>query len=328
MSIIAKHAFTEELKERLSDKLTLKDINAVLGSVTEQLDSYDMERTNSGEGQQGFNEMLELFLEAKRVEGRADSTIKHYRYVINKYRKTDDTPIRDITVYNLRQFLASEKDRGLADSTLKGFRETFSSFFGWLHREGLLRLNPCANMGPIKCKQEVRKPYSEIDLALLKESCITQRDKAMISLLLSTGCRVGEVCGLNRSDIDLQTLECTVLGKGNKERVVYIDSVTAMHLKLYLDSRKNNEEALFLNRYGNRIHAGGIQKRLRKLAGIVGVQDVYPHRFRRTLATYLINHGMPIQEVASLLGHERIETTMKYYYLDKRTVKNSYQRYM
>lgn len=328
MSITAKQTFTTELQERLSDKLTLKEINAVIESVTHQMAHYDMERLNDDVGQQEFEDMLELFSNAKRIEGRSEKTIERYQYILKRFRKFDKTPIREISVYNIRNYLAHEKGRGISDSTLRGYRDIFLSFFGWIHKEGLIDRNPCANLNPIKCRKEIKKPYSEVDIERLKEACITTRDKAMVSFLMSTGCRISEVCGLNRDDIDFTNMECTVLGKGNKERTVYIDPVCAMQLQNYLQERDDFEDALFVNKYAVRLHPGGIRKRLHELADTAGVQNVHPHRFRRTLATTLINHGMAIQEVASILGHEKIDTTMTYVFIDKRNVKNSYQKYL
>ena len=125
-----------------------------------------------------------------------------------------------MTVYNLRQYITKEKQRGIADSTIVGYRDVFSSFFGWLHSEGLIPRNPCANLSTIKCRKEIRLPFTSKDIDKLKEHCETDRDKAILTFLLATGCRIGEVCALNRNDVDLRNYECIVLGKGNKERCV------------------------------------------------------------------------------------------------------------
>lgn len=328
MSIAAKQLFTRELSDRLSDKLTMKEVESVVEALTDQLPLYEMERRAEDAGQKDFEEMLKLFTDTKRIEGRSEKTLERYQYILRRFRQQDGTPIREVTVYNIRQFLAYEKGRGIADRTLRGYRDIFNSFFGWIHREGLIQNNPCANLNPIKCRKEVRLPYSDIDLERLKESCTTPRDKAIVYFLMATGCRISEMCGLNREDIDFRNLECTVLGKGNKERTVYLDSVSAMQLQNYLKTRTDNEEALFIGKGTPRMHPQGIRKRLHEIAEQAGVQNVHPHRFRRTLATNLINHGMAIQEVANVLGHERIDTTMTYVYINKENVKNSYRKYV
>ena len=327
MSIIAKQTFIAELRERLRTKMTLAEIEELSREISEQLTYYKMERVEEDDGRNEFEEFLSLFINTKRIEGRSEKTLDRYAYILKRYKETDPTPIHKITVYNIRQYLAKEKTRGIADSTLQGYRDVFSAFFGWIHRERLIPLNPCANLNPIKCKKEIRLPYTSVEIERLKEVCSSVRDKAIICFLLSTGCRISEVCGLNRADVDFDNLECTVLGKGNKERTVYLDSVAAMQLQKYLDSREDDGEALFIGKGTSRMQPGGIRKCLRVIGDRAGVPNVHPHRFRRTLATNLIKHGMPIQEVANILGHEKLDTTMMYVYLDKQSVKNSYKKY-
>jgi len=327
MSIIAKQTFIAELRERLRTKMTLAEIEELSREISEQLTYYKMERVEEDDGRNEFEEFLSLFINTKRIEGRSEKTLDRYAYILKRYKETDPTPIHKITVYNIRQYLAKEKTRGIADSTLQGYRDVFSAFFGWIHRERLIPLNPCANLNPIKCKKEIRLPYTSVEIERLKEVCSSVRDKAIICFLLSTGCRISEVCGLNRADVDFNNLECTVLGKGNKERTVYLDSVAAMQLQKYLDSREDDGEALFIGKGTSRMQPGGIRKCLRVIGDRAGVPNVHPHRFRRTLATNLIKHGMPIQEVANILGHEKLDTTMMYVYLDKQSVKNSYKKY-
>lgn len=327
MSIIAKQTFATELKERLSDKLTPKEIDEVIGELTSQMAFYEMERRNDEDGQKEFDEMVKLFSDTKLIEGRAESTVKRYKYILHRFRERDNTPIREVTVYNIRQFLSYEKGRGICDNTLRGYRDIFNSFFGWIHREGLIPTNPCANLNPIKCKKEERKPFSDVDIERLKEACTNIRDKAIITFLLSTGCRISEVCSLDIEDIDFRNLECVVLGKGNKERTVYLDNVAAMQLDNYLSCRYDKNKALFVGKGTTRMHPGGIRKRLHELGEMAGVENVHPHRFRRTLATNLIKHGMAIHEVSRILGHEKIDTTMKYVYTDQINVKNAYRKY-
>ena len=327
MSIIAKQTFIAELRERLRTKMTLAEIEELSREISEQLTYYKMERVEEDDGRNEFEEFLSLFINTKRIEGRSEKTLDRYAYILKRYKETDPTPIHKITVYNIRQYLAKEKTRGIADSTLQGYRDVFSAFFGWIHRERLMPLTPCANLNPIKCKKEIRLPYTSVEIERLKEVCSSVRDKAIICFLLSTGCRISEVCGLNRADVDFNNLECTVLGKGNKERTVYLDSVAAMQLQKYLDSREDDDEALFTGKGTSRMQPGGIRKCLRVIGDRAGVPNVHPHRFRRTLATNLIKHGMPIQEVANILGHEKLDTTMMYVYLDKQSVKNSYKKY-
>ena len=133
--------------------------------------------------------------------------------------------------------------------------------------------------------------------------------------------------GLNRDKVNFETLEVLVVGKGDKERTVYMDPVAAMLLKQYLESRTDDCEALFVNRYGNRITPGGVRGMMKALANVAGVEKVHPHRFRRTMATGLVRRGMPIEEVAAILGHEKLDTTMKYVVLNNEDLKHSYRKF-
>ena len=225
-------------------------------------------------------------------------------------------------------YLMENKQRGLSDRSVEGLRSVLSSFFGWLWKEGLIRSNPCANVSTIKYKKQIRLPYSPVELELIKRACRTPRDIALVSVLRSTGARISEICDLNRGDIDLELREGTVLGKGNKERTVYLDEIAAAELKAYLETRTDDHPALFTGKGTERMTPHGVRFFLKTIEKRSGVPNVHPHRFRRTLATSLILHGMPIQEVAIILGHENINTTMTYVHIDKVNVKASYSKYM
>lgn len=327
MAMIDKQILIKEIERSLYDKLTAKDVNTVAMALMDQLVDYDLTR-KEGSGKTGDSEeLLNMFIDAKRVAGCSEKTLKRYRYGINRMLKEVNVPIREVTVYHLRRYLMAEKDRGISDNTLAGNRDVFNSLFGWLHREGLLQTNPCANLAPIKTKKERKKPFTDVEIEKLKEACSTLRDKAIIAFLLATGCRISETCDLNMEDIDLVNMECTVLGKGNKERTVYLNPVAALHLEAYLASRGKKTGPLFIGKGAVRLQPGGVRAMLNRAAAKAGVENVHPHRFRRTLATNLIKRGMSIQEVARILGHEKIDTTMRYVYLDDRDVKNNLRKY-
>ena len=235
-------------------------------------------------------------------------------------------------MYHVRNWLAAEKNRGIKDSTLEGNRQVLSSYFGWLFREGLIERNPMCNIGAIKVPKVEKETYSEVEMSKLMAACRTLREKAIISFLASTGCRVSEMVELNRDQVDLKNQEVVVHGKGNKERIVYFDSVTANLLERYLNRRKDKEDALFIGQQftknkPERLQAGGVRWLLNKIGKKAGVKHVHPHKFRRTLATEMARHGMPIQTVSRLLGHEKIETTMEYVMLKKEDLKSDYRRY-
>lgn len=327
MSIETKKAFLKRISQRLSDTLTYGDMGALTAAIEAELAGYDLTQADADHSDADTMELLNEFLATKSVEGKSPKTIEHYRYILNRMFKSVNLPIRDITIFSLRRYLAKLKADGLQDVTIEGVRCVISSFFGWLHREDLLPSNPAGNLGPIKCEKKVKKPLSNVDIEHLKEYCVTIRDRAIVSILLSTGCRISEICGLNRDSVDFSTMECTVFGKGNKQRVVYVDEVTVMLLRRYLLSRTDTSDALFIGKGSDRLTPSGIRRMLNKLAAHAGVDHVHPHRFRRTLATSLVDHGMPIQEVAVILGHEKLETTMKYIFVNKTNVRNDYRKY-
>ena len=326
MSIADKQTLMHDTEMRIASFLTAESVTKVMQVISENLDSFDIERIADGASDAKSEELLTTYLNAKRLEGRSDKTIERYEYIIRRMYNALNTPVTKISVFHLRNYLSDEKARGISDSTLDGTRQVFSAYFGWLQKEHLITSDPTINLNPIKSVKRVRKPYSAMDIEKLKECCDNKRDKAIIAILLSTGCRISEICSLNRDDVDFANKEILVLGKGNKERTVFIDDVTVMMLQRYLEERKDDSEALFVGKGTSRLKQGGIRKILNAVATKAGVENTHPHRFRRTLATNLIDHGMPIQEVAAILGHEKLDTTMKYVYMNKANVKNAYTK--
>ena len=324
MAIEAKALLLKNLEQQLSTAITAAEMSKVLSAVSDQLEEYSVEYATKDIR---MDDLLDAYTAAMQIQGRSEKTIKRYRYLIGRMMEDVNVPTRSITVYHLRQYLAKEKARGISDRTLEGTRQVFSAYFNWLHREQLIDTNPTANLGAIKYPKKIKVTYSEIDIEKMKFCCKTLRDRAIICFLLSTGCRISEMIRLNREDVDLNNLECTVLGKGNKERTVFLDPVTGMLIRDYLTQRKDDSPALFINKRKQRLSAQGVRAMMVKLAKASAVDHVHPHKFRRTLATSLIRHGMPIQEVAAILGHDKLDTTMQYVVLDKTDVKNSYRKY-
>ena len=326
MSIQAKERLIEDVAHGIGEFLTVTQTDAVTDVLNEKLNGYEVSERYEGEISK---DLLNVFLEAKRIEGRSAKTINRYSYEIERMLMDVGKPIERISVYDIRHYFMEMKNRGMQDSSIEGVRSVMSSFFGWLWKEQLIPANPCANIGTIKVQKKIRLPYSAAEIEKLKSGCTNIRDKAIVYFLLSTGARINEVTMLNRDDVDYKNLEIKVLGKGNKERTVYLDDVTAMVLAEYQEKRKDSSPALFgcVRSSSDRITAHGVRKMLTDLGKATHVENVHPHRFRRTLATNLIDHGMPIQEVAMILGHENINTTMKYVYITKANVKNSYRKY-
>ena len=324
MAFEAKAALLTEIERSLGSMITAADMPKVMAALSDTLGAYDVE---AAETDAGADDLLDAYLSALSVSGRSGKTIERYRYILGRMMQEIRTPTRSVTVYHLRRYLADEKERGISDRTLESTRQVFSAYFNWLQREGLITRNPCANLGVIKYMKKEKDVYSDADIEKMKFGCRTIRDRAIIAFLRATGCRISEMCGLNREDVDLNNLECTVLGKGNKERTVYLDQVAGMVLRNYLDQRKDDLPALFVGKGSERLKPAAVRKMLVQLGEASNVEHVHPHKFRRTTATNLIRHGMPIQEVAAILGHDKIDTTMQYVVLDKTDIKAAYRRY-
>ena len=325
MSIDAKVTLLNRIEKEVGSLLTVDDTNRIMAMLSDQLSGFNVEQT--GTLSSGPDECLDAFITAKKIEGRSPQTISRYRRALTIVMKSVGVPTRQVTVFHLRRYLAEEKERGVQDSTLDGIRQIICAYFNWLQKESLIEKNPAANLGAIKCQKKLRKAFTDTDLERMKMCCKSDRDKAIILFLAATGCRISEVCQLNREDVDLVNLKCKVLGKGNKERTVYFDAVTAMSLENYLQTRTDADPSLFLNKNYTRFEPGGIRLMLSELGAAAGVEHVHPHKFRRTLATNLTSRGMPIQEVATILGHEKIDTTMKYVAINSAQAQHSYQHY-
>lgn len=320
--VLLMHKVEDTLRTRMFANLLDEATTEIQG----HLDEFDVVHIAGNEERQ--SDLLESYIEAKRTEGRSEKTLVRYQYVIERFMKAVGLSERNVTTFHVRDYIAKEQERGISDSTLEGIRECLNAYFSWLEHEKLIVTNPVFNVSPIKCQKKVREALSQTDIEKLKRVCTGKRDAALINFLLSTGCRVSEVVALNRNDVDFDTGECVVLGKGNKERTVYLNEVAIMTLREYLASRSDNCEALFVGKDHVRFHQGGIRVMLNHLAEKAGVEHVHPHRFRRTLITRLLNNGMQIHEVAIVAGHDKLDTTMEYFHMDKNRIKSSYNRFM
>ncbi len=276
-------------------------------------------------------ELLELFKTAKLVEGCSAKSMKYYVYIIKDFLEKIKLPAKDITTDDIRNYLNNHSVNSNGSKvSMDNIRRVLSSFFAWLEEEDYIRKNPVKRIHKIKAIRTIKKAFSDENIENLKDACACLRNKVIIELLSSTGMRVGELVTLNKSSIDFENKECIVLGKGGKQRKVYFDSKTKIHLRTYLDSRTDNNDALFVSLFYpfNRLQISGVEIMLRKLGLKTTIDNVHPHRFRRTLATKAIDKGMPVEQVQILLGHTKIDTTMHYAIVDQTNVKNSYRRYI
>ena len=327
MAIDAKQSFLSQVEKKCADRLTVTDLSGLMGIISDVMEGFRMEEINRDAGEMSEDDMLDAYEASMHVQGRSEKTIQRYIYIIRKFMGFVKTRTRNINVYHIRNWLAAEQRRGIMDSTLEGNRQVLSAYFGWLFREGLIEKNPMSNIGTIKVAKREKKTYSDVELEKLNRCCKTARDRAILHFLRSTGCRISEMTELNRDAVDMASRECVVHGKGDKERVVFLDAVACMHLKEYLDSRKDFNEALFIGVRRERLEPDGVRCMLRTLGRDAGVEHVHPHKFRRTLATELARKGMQIQKIAGLLGHEKLDTTMKYVINNREDMKADYRRY-
>ena len=292
-------------------------------SPEEETDQIKEKETNS--------ELLDMFISAKRVEGCSEKTLKYYQASIMRLFSTVDIPAIRMRTDDLRGYLSEyQQTSQCSKSNIDNIRRILSSFFAWLEDENYILKSPVRRIHKIKSNQPVKETYTDESLEIMRDQCGCLRDLALIDLLSSTGMRVGELVRLNRSDIDFENRECVVFGKGSKERPVYFDVRTKIHLKNYLDSRTDENPALFVSLIQpfKRLEISGVEIRLRNLGKKLGITKVHPHKFRRTLATRAIDKGMPIEQVQRLLGHAKIDTTMQYAMVNQNNVKISHRKYI
>lgn len=276
-------------------------------------------------------EYLKMFIDAKQIEGCSERTLQYYRVTIEHMLGSIETPIRKITTDEIRGYLFDyQKVNNCSKVTVDNVRRNMSSFFSWLEEEDYILKSPMRRIHKIKTKQPVKETITDEMIEKLRDNCTCVRDLAMIDLLYSTGIRVGELVGLNISDIDFEERECIVFGKGDKERRVYFDAKAKLHLQEYIESRTDDNPALFvtLDAPHARLKISGVEIRVRELGRKLNIDKIHPHKFRRTMATRAIDKGMPIEQVQKILGHSQIDTTMQYAIVNQNNVKVSHRRYI
>ena len=276
-------------------------------------------------------ELLETFISAKKVEGCSDKTLTYYQNTIQQLLASVKVSVCHITTCDIRQYLSAyQEQKGSSKVTIDNMRRIFSSFFAWLEDEDYIAKSPVRRIHKVKTDSLVKEVLTDEQLEQLRDNCTNSRDLAMIDLLASTGIRVGELVKLDRTDIDFHERQCIVFGKGNKERQVYFNARTKLHLQQYLESRTDDNPALFVSLSSpyNRLTISGIEVRIRDIGKRLGMAKVHPHKFRRTLATMAIDKGMPIEQVQRLLGHVRIDTTLQYAIVNQNNVKMAHKKYL
>ena len=281
--------------------------------------------------EQNNQKLIELFLASKRVEGCSEKSLKYYKVTIETMFKTIKKHVREVSTDDLRGYLTEyQSEKNSSRVTIDNIRRILSSYFSWLEDEDYILKSPVRRIHKVKSATTVKETYTDEALEKMRDNCSNLRDLALIDMLASTGMRVGELVLLNQEDINFVERECVVFGKGDKERIVYFDARTKIHLQNYLNSRADKNNALFVSLKApyERLKIGGIEVRLREMGKRLDIPKMHPHKFRRTLATIAIDKGMPVEQLQRLLGHQRIDTTMKYAMVKQSNVKLAHKKYI
>ena len=291
--------------------------------------SVDLRKTDGRDSMDVLND----YIASCEYEKMSPGTINNYRLILRGMLSALNLPVSEIRTSDLRTYLRNyQEERGISDRTINKYREYFRAFFGWCTNEGYTNGNPAAELKPIRCEKKQKEHYSQTDLEFIRAACADARDMALVEVLYSTGCRVSELCGLKKSDVNWNTKTVQLYGKGRKHRVSYLNAKAEVYLKWYLDSRTDEEEWLFLSKRGaHSMSPAGIQRVLREIRARMGEdfgKSVTPHIFRHTTATTALRGGMPVEDIQALLGHENIETTMVYARTCEENVQHNHKKYV
>ena len=326
-----RNSVVKSLEQSLADVLDHDDLEIVSRRLLCILNDYEIaERCTDVVVYDGGNDkLIKRYCACLLIDGKSAKTVYQYKRQLTRFAEADGTPFMERDAYAIRYYLACLKENGLANSTLQNTRTYIHAFYQWLVDEEVIEKNPCSNIKPIKTPKEIRQPFTQVELDMLRAVCRKTKERALIEVLVTSGLRVSELSTMDVTDIDYGSLTVHVRhGKGAKERITYITDVAKMHLQKYLSERNDNNTSMFINYKNERLGAGGIRVILHDLEKRSGVHNVHPHRFRRTFATNLAVRGMAIQDIQQLMGHSSISTTMRYITLTNDKVKASYKQYI
>ena len=309
--------------DKLKDVLYAKFENIELTEITDELKKLNEKETNE--------KYIEMFISSKKVEGCSGRTIKYYKETIDKLISNLNKAIKNITTEDIRNYLSKYKEEtNCSATTIDNVRRIFSTFFSWLEDEDYIVKSPVRRIHKVKTAITVKETFTDENIETLRDNCKSIRNLSLVEMLYSTGMRVGEILNLNTSDLNFENRSCIVLGKGNKQREVYFDAKTKLHIQEYIATRNDDNDALFVSSKSphQRLSIAGIELIIRKIGQATNINKAHPHKFRRTLATNAIDKGMPIEQVQMLLGHVKIETTMHYAMVNQTNVKISHRKYI
>ena len=326
-----KHEVIKEIMQQMLPVLDNSQLLQLRQVMENAMLCYELKRVNIIDAPDDNNELISAFISAKRIEGCSEKSLKYYRATIDKMVSVLQKSVKQIMTEDLRTYLTDYQNNNRSSRvTIDNIRRILSSFFSWLEDEDYIIKSPVRRIHKVKTACNIKETYTDEELEKMRDNCTEIRDLAMIDMLASTGMRVGEMVLLNRDDINFSERECIVFGKGDKERVVYFDARAKLHLQEYLESRMDDNPALFVSLRApyERINIGGIESRLRSMGNKLDIHKVHPHKFRRTLATMAIDKGMPIEQLQRLLGHQRIDTTLQYAMVKQSNVKMAHKKYI
>lgn len=326
----------EELIIKILDKssefLTEEQIKKLRAVIDTELYDYDVQAAEHAlVPVTKAPEMLRLYIASKKLDGLSKNTTDSYKRYLSKFLFCMQKEVENITTMDCRVFLAKYSSTGIKNSTLNTVTTILRAFFGWLSANDFIRKSPMCVIKSIKTDKMVRKALTPVELEMLRDTCKTTRDKAMVEFFYSTGCRLDEVKKLNKADIDWTTRSLYVFGKGSKERKVFLTASAVVHLKKYLLSRTDDNEALFVGERAphNRLGYRAYQRAFNQLGLRAGItKSVYPHLLRHTTATQMLNHGASMTEVQKILGHTSPATTQIYAQLDNEALQQSHQKHI
>lgn len=326
-----KETITSSIIQQMLFVLDNAQLKQLKKAIETTLSAYDIVKCDEEKSSESDECMVEKFIAAKRIEGCSEKSLQYYKSTIDIMLAGINKSIIHITTDDLREYLTNyQSTKSSSKVTIDNIRRILSSFFSWLEDEDYILKSPVRRIHKVRSAATIKETYTDESLELMRDNCDNLRDLALIDILSSTGMRVGELVRLNRDDINFEERECVVFGKGSKERMVYFDARTKIHLQNYLSSRTDNEKALFVSLKApyKRLSIAAIEVRLRELGKRLNITKVHPHKFRRTLATRAIDKGMPIEQLQHLLGHERIDTTLQYAMVKQSNVKIAHRKYI
>lgn len=321
--------FVSNFLIRINGKIADNELEIIKKELVIFIDNYTISpKSTELAPYVGLSKAYQIYMVTKKIEGRSDGTLRLYRLYLEHMFNTIGKQVEDISANDIRLYLYQLRETGnISDRTLNNRRVIINTFFDWCCKEGYIKNNPCTNINAIKYEIKLREPFTELEMEVIRNSCKSLKEKALIEFLFSTGCRVSELCGVRLDDVNYVTKEVKLFGKGKKHRISYINAKAEIALKEYLASRNDPTEYLFVSdkHPHDKLTTAAIEKILRNLGKRTGMK-IYPHRFRHTFATVALNRGMPLAEVQCVLGHSSIDTTLIYAKISQDSVAKNHKK--